>query len=112
MQTQVLCRDASVIVPGKGKRPTLSAQYLRRLYASPAPELDLGTFVQSATLLLSDDLDGFHFDLNGLVLEQQDDTTRVKRAQFAQTLAISHPIKRITVSGYVTTRSPSHGVWP
>jgi hypothetical protein len=109
---EVFAGMQAVIVPGKGKRPTLSAQYLRRLYASPAPELDLGTFVQSATLLLSDDLDGFHFDLNGLVLEQQDDTTRVKRAQFAQTLAISHPIKRITVSGYVTTRSPSHGVWP
>jgi hypothetical protein len=91
----------AVIVPGEGNRPTISAQYLRRLYASPAPELDLGTFVQSATILLSDDLDGFHFDVNGLVMEQQDDTTKVRKAQFAQTLSISHPIGRFTISGEV-----------
>lgn len=42
----------AVILPDKDKRPTVSAQYLRRLYASPAPELDLGTFVQSVTILL------------------------------------------------------------
>jgi hypothetical protein len=90
-----------VILPGKKKRPTVSAQYLRRLYASPAPELDLGTFVQSATILLSDDLGGFHFDMNGLVMEQQDDATKVRQAQFAQTLSISHPVGRFTVSGEV-----------
>jgi hypothetical protein len=59
-----------VILLGKGNRPTISGQYLRRLYASPAPELDLGTFVQSGAVLMSDDLAGFHFDINGLVLEQ------------------------------------------
>lgn len=88
-----------VLLPGKGKRPTLSAQYLRRLYASPAPELDLGTFVQSAAILLSDDIGGFHFDMNGLAMEQQDDTTKVRQVQFAQTLSVSHPIGKLTVSG-------------
>jgi len=73
----------TVVLPGTEERPTISVQYLRRLYASPAPELDLGTFVQSATILLSDDLGGFHVDVNGLVLEQQDDKTRIRRAQFA-----------------------------
>jgi hypothetical protein len=77
----------AVILPGDDERPTISGQYLRRLYASPAPELDLGPFVQSATILLSDDLGGFHFDVNGLVTEQQDDKTRARRAQFAQTLS-------------------------
>jgi hypothetical protein len=91
----------AVILPGDGERPTISGQYLRRLYASPAPELDLGTFVQSATILLSDDLGGFHFDLNGLVNEQQDDKTKVRRAQFAQTLSISHPIGKFTISGEI-----------
>jgi hypothetical protein len=70
----------AVILPGKDERPTISGQYVRRLYASPAPELDLGTFVQSATILLSDDLGGFHFDVNGLMAEQQDDKTKVRRA--------------------------------
>jgi hypothetical protein len=91
----------AVILPGKDERPTISGQYLRRLYASPAPELDLGTFVQSATILLSDNLGQFHFDVNGLVLEQQDDKTKVRRAQFAQTLSISHPIGKLTVSGEI-----------
>ena len=89
----------AVILPGEGSRPTISAQYLRRLYASPAPELDLGTFVQSATILLSDDLAGFHFDINGLVMEQQDDITKVRQAQFAQTLSVSHRIGNFTMSG-------------
>ena len=91
----------AIILPGKDERPTVSGQYLRRLYASPAPELDLGTFVQSATILVSDDLGGFHFDVNGLITEQQDDKTKLRRAQFAQTLAISHPIGRFTISGEV-----------
>lgn len=88
-----------VLLPGEDKRPTISTQYLRRLYASPAPELDLGTFVQSATILLSDDLGGFHFDMNGLAMEQQDDTTKVRQVQFAETLSVSHPIGKVTVSG-------------
>ena len=96
---EVFAGMQAVILPGEGKRPTISAQYLRRLYASPAPELDLGTFVQSAIILLSGDLGGFHFDMNGLAMEQQDDTTKVRQAQFAQTLSISHPIGRFTVSG-------------
>jgi hypothetical protein len=96
---EVFAGMQTVILLGEGERPTVSGQYLRRLYASPAPELDLGTFVQSATILLSDDLGGFHFDMNGLVMEQQDDTTKIRRAQFAQTLSVSHPIGRVTVSG-------------
>jgi hypothetical protein len=99
---EVFASIQAVILPGnKDKRPTVSAQYLRRLYPSPAPELDLGTFVQSATILLNGDLGGFHVDMNGLVMEQQDDATTLRRAQFAQTLSISHPIGRFTVSSEV-----------
>jgi hypothetical protein len=98
---EVFAGMQAVILPGNEERPTISGQYLRRLYASPAPELDLGTFVQSATLLLSDDLGGFDFDVDGLVTEQQDDKTKVRRALFAQTLSISHPIAKVTVSGEI-----------
>ena len=98
---EVFAGIQAVILPGKGERPTISGQYLRRLYASPAPELDLGTFVQSATILLSDDLGGFHFDANGLITEQQDDKTKIRRAQFAQTLSISHPVGKFAVSAEV-----------
>jgi hypothetical protein len=98
---EVFAGMQAVFLHGKDKKPTISGQYLRRLYASPAPELDLGTFVQSATILLSDDLGGFHFDVNGLVTEQQNDKAGGRRPQFAQTLSISHPIGRFTLSGEV-----------
>jgi hypothetical protein len=87
----------TVLLKGEEYRPTISASYIRRLYESPAPEIDIGTFRQSALLLVSDDMGGFHFDLNGIVTEQADDT--VRRAQFGQTLSISHPVGRFTVSG-------------
>jgi hypothetical protein len=103
---EVFAGMQAVILPGnKKKRTTIAAQYLRRLYASPAPELDLGTFVQSATILLGDDLGGLHVDMNGLVTEQQDDTTKLRRAQFAQTLSISHPIGVTVSAKYGTSRN-------
>jgi hypothetical protein len=98
---EVFAGMQAVILSGEGQRPTISGQYLRRLYASPAPELDLGTYVQNASIFLSDDLGGFHFDANGLLMEQQDDTTKARRLQFAQTLSVSHPIGKLTVSGEI-----------
>jgi hypothetical protein len=79
-----------------GIRPTVSVSYVRRLYESPAPELDLGTFRQSGTILLSNDVAGFHYDANFIVLEQTE--SGVRRAQHAQTLSISHALKRFTIS--------------
>jgi hypothetical protein len=55
----------AVVLPGEGHKPTVSLSYIRRLYASPAPEIDIGTFKNSALILVSDDLAGFHFDING-----------------------------------------------
>jgi hypothetical protein len=103
---EVFAGMQAVILPGNDlrgneERPTIAGQYLRRLYASPAPEPDLGTFIQSAAILLSDNLGGFHFDVNGLVTEQQDDKTKVRRAQLAQTLSISHPFAKFTISGEI-----------
>jgi hypothetical protein len=94
---EVFAGVQTVLRKGEEYRPTISASYIRRLYESPAPEIDIGTFRQSALLLVSDDIGGFHFDLNGIVTEQATDT--VRRAQFGQTLSISHPVGRFTVSG-------------
>lgn len=41
---------------GEHAWPTISVSYSRRLYASPAPELDIGTNRQSALLLVSFDV--------------------------------------------------------
>ena len=85
---------------GAGEQPTIAISYIRRLYESPAPELNLGTFRQSGTLLISDDLKGFHFDANFIVTEETEFGVTAQ-AQLAQTLSISHPLGRFTVSGEV-----------
>jgi hypothetical protein len=91
VQTELFVADES--------RPTVSVSYVRRVHTSVAPELDVGTFRQSASILLSEDLHGFHFDTNGILAEQvQGD---VRRAQFGQTLSISHSLGKFTISGEV-----------
>jgi hypothetical protein len=67
------------------------------LYESPAPELDVGTFRERGIILISQDLAGFHHDGNLVVTEQTDNG--VRRAQFGQTLSISHRLRRFTISG-------------
>jgi hypothetical protein len=87
---------------GEGLRPTLSVSYFRRLYASPAPELDIGTNRQSALFLASFDMRKFHVDTNAIVTEQILDLGGVHRAQFGQTLSVSHPlIGRLSMSGEI-----------
>jgi hypothetical protein len=89
----------SVLFAGDESRPTVSISYVRRVHASVAPELDVGTFRQSTSILLSEDIKGFHFDTNGILAEQvQGD---VRRAQFGQTLSISHSLGKFTISGEV-----------
>src|ERR1700731_3693373 len=94
---EVFAGFQAVVFPGEGRQPTVSLSYIRRLYASPAPELDIGTFRNSALILVSDDLAGFHFDINGIFSEQTKGI--VRRGQFGQTLSISHPLGRLTVAG-------------
>jgi hypothetical protein len=89
----------AVLLPADGARPTIAVSYVRRLYESPAPELDIGTNRQSGTLLLSNDVVGFHYDANFIVTEQTEGG--VRRAQHAQTLSISHPLKKFTVSAEI-----------
>ncbi|HEY6251992.1 MAG TPA: hypothetical protein VI685_18710 [Candidatus Angelobacter sp.] len=90
----------ALIHKGEGAQPTVAVSYFRRLYGSPAPELDLGTNRQSALLLVSFDLLHFHVDTNAIVTEQITDRAAVHRAQFGQTLSISHPVAgHLSLSG-------------
>jgi hypothetical protein len=86
-----------VLLQGEGKHPTVSASYIRLLYGGTAPDIDIGTAKNTAILLVSTDMAGFHFDINGLASEQAD--AGVRRAQFGQTLSISHPVGKVTVAG-------------
>jgi hypothetical protein len=86
-----------VLIPGAGNRPTVSASYIRLLYGGTAPDIDIGTSKNSAILLVSTDLAGFHFDINGFAFEQEG--AAVRRAQFGQTVSISHPVsERVTIA--------------
>jgi hypothetical protein len=96
---EVFAGAQAVLVSGHDPWPTVAVSYVRRLYESPAPELDLGTFRQSLVLLASTDLRGFHFDGNLIATEQTRGGAR--RAQNAQTLSISHPLKKVTIGGEV-----------
>jgi hypothetical protein len=99
---EVFAGFQAVIHHGEGLRPTVSVSYFRRLYASPAPELDIGTNRQSALLLASFEVRKFHVDTNGIVTEQISDDGRVHRAQFGQTLSISHPLAgHLSMSGEI-----------
>jgi hypothetical protein len=88
----------AVALTGQGASPTVSLSYIGRIYEGPAPNIDIGTNRQSALLLISNDLGEFHFDLNGMLTEQSDDV-RLRRAQFGQTISISHPLGKFTVAG-------------
>jgi hypothetical protein len=84
-----------VLSHGEGMRPTISASYIRRTYEGGAPDIDIGSFRNSAILLVSLDMAGFHFDINGMVSEQAEAV--IRRAQFGQTISISHPVGKVTI---------------
>jgi hypothetical protein len=92
----VLAGVQAVVLPGEGKRPTVSLSYFKHVYAGSAPDIDFGTPEHSLILLISNDLAGFHFDLNGFFNQQKED--KVGRAQFGQTISISHPLKKFTIA--------------
>jgi len=88
-----------VVLKGAGRRPTVSLSYIGRVYSGSSPDLDIGSFQQGAAVLVSDDIRGFHFDLNGLANEQVDG--KLRRAQFGQTLSVSHPVGAFTIAGEI-----------
>ena len=82
----------AVLFPGEGSKPTIAASYFRKVYDGGAPNLDFGSPTNSFLLLASADVKGFHYDANAIFNEMVQEP--VRRAQFAQTLSISHPIGR------------------
>jgi hypothetical protein len=90
----------AVVSPGEGSKPTIAASYFHRVYDGGAPELDYGSPLNSILLLASGDVRGFHYDTNAIFNELVEGT--VRRAQFGQTLSISHPLAgKFTVSGEI-----------
>ena len=96
---EVFAGAQGVLFSGADSQPTIAVSYVRRLHASVAPELDVGTFRQSISILLSENLHGFHIDTNGILTEQAQGNLR--RAQFGQTLSVSRAIGKFTFSGEI-----------
>jgi hypothetical protein len=87
-----------VLYHGEGARPTLAASYFYHAYDDGSPGFDLGGPTQSVQILASGDVKGFHYDANMFFAELEQGP--VRRAQFGETLCISHPLtKKLTLSG-------------
>jgi hypothetical protein len=89
-----------VLYQGEGAKPTLALSYFHRVYDGGAPEFDFGSPLNSFLVLASADVKGFHCDANAFFTELEQGP--VRRAQFGQSLTISHPVlRRFTVSGEI-----------
>jgi hypothetical protein len=97
---EVFLGAQAVLFQGEGAKPTLSASYSRRVYDGGAPELDIGSPLNSSVFYASADVKGFHYDANAVFNEVLEGP--VRRMQFGQTLSISHPLgKGFALSGEI-----------
>ncbi len=80
----------AVLYKGEGTKPTIAASYFHEVYGGDTPDLDIGSAKNSALILASADVKGFHYDTNFIFNQQENGST--SRAQFGQTLSISHPL--------------------
>jgi hypothetical protein len=90
----------AVLTRGEGSKPTVAVSYFHRVYDGGAPDLDVGSPTNSFLVLASADVKGFHYDANAIFNELSEGP--VRRAQFGQTLSISHSIGgKFTLSGEI-----------
>jgi hypothetical protein len=88
----------TVLFPGEGAKPTISASYFHSVYGGNAPDLDIGSSASSVQLLASADVKKFHCDANAFLNEVV--SGPIRRAQFGQSLSVSHPLNaRFGLSG-------------
>jgi hypothetical protein len=89
-----------VLYPGEGVEPTIAMSYFRSVYGGSAPDLDVGSPTNSTLLLVSADINKFHYDANLFFNEVVNGP--VRRGQFGQSLSVSHPLTtRLGLSGEI-----------
>jgi hypothetical protein len=89
-----------VVYHREGAKPTLSVSYFRRVYNGGAPELDVGSPINTLVVLASADVKGFHYDTNVFFTELVQGP--VRRGQFGQSLTISYSfLRRFTLGGNI-----------
>lgn len=90
----------AVVSHGEGATPTVAVSYFHRVYDGGAPEVDFGSPTNSFLVLASADVKGFHYDANALFNELSEGP--VRRAQFGQTLSVSHHlVGKVSLSGEI-----------
>ncbi|MGH9736061.1 MAG: hypothetical protein ACRD8A_15895 [Candidatus Acidiferrales bacterium] len=90
----------TMVHQGEGAQPTIAFSYLGQVHNGDAPDLDVGSFRNSALLLVSADVKGFHYDTNYLFNEVVNGS--IRRLQFGQTLSVSHDLAgKFGISGEI-----------
>ena len=90
----------AMVHEGEGARPTIAFGYFGRVYSGDAPNLDIGSFKNSALFLISADVKGFHYDTDYVFNEVVDGS--IRRAEFGQTLSVSHALAgRFAITGEI-----------
>ena len=79
-----------VLIKEKGHRPEIAVGYQHRVRSGSSPDIDIGSFSQSAVVLITGNFGNLHFDTNYIFSEQVADP--VRRAQFGQTLSVNYPL--------------------
>lgn len=80
----------AIVHHGEGANPTIALSYYGQVYGGTAPDLDIASSTNSALLMASADVKGFHYDTNAIFDEVV--SGPVRRAAFGQTLSVSHPL--------------------
>ena len=99
--------DLDVAVQGvahakHGAVPTVALAYQNVARSGSAANLDIGSLTRSAILLISGDMGATHYDTNYIVSEQTlpaPPGPMLRRAQFGQTLSVSHPLLAAPTGG-------------
>ena len=84
-----------ILYNGEGPRPTFALSYFHQVYGGDAPDLDIGSANNSALVLASADVKGFHYDTN-YVFNEATRKDGIRRLQVGQTLSISHALTKKT----------------
>lgn len=84
---------------GESVTPTMAASYFHRVYNGGTPEVEFGSPTNSFLVLASADVKRFHYDANAFFNELSEGP--MWRGQFGQTLSISHPLGKFTLSGEI-----------
>lgn len=87
----ILAGVQAVVHRGHDARPTVALSYFGRIRSGNTPDLDIGSAENSTLLLASADVKGFHYDTN-YIFNEAVSSREVRRAQFGQTLSLSHPL--------------------